>query len=112
MRLFLRAIRPALGAAVAAAAISACYTAGGGTAPPPNTFYFPTGLAVSTGGDVLYAINSDFDLQWNGGTLQSYDLFQIRQDAASLIQSNLSGANTPPPGIPFIDAWQPNCPYN
>ena len=79
-------------------------TAGGGTAPPTNSFYFPTGLAVSKGGNVLYAINSDFDLQWNGGTLQSYDLFQIRQDTAALIQANLSGSNTPPPNIPFIDS--------
>ena len=112
MTLLLRAARLALGVAVVSAAIPACYTAGGGTAPPTNSFYFPTGLAVSKGGNVLYAINSDFDLQWNGGTLQSYDLFQIRQDTAALIQANLSGSNTPPPNIPFIDAWQPNCPYN
>jgi hypothetical protein len=112
MTLLLRAARLALGAAVVSAAIPACYTAGGGTAPPTNTFYFPTGLAVSQGGNVLYAINSDFDLQWNGGTLQSYDLFQIRQDTAALIQANLSGSNTPPPNIPFIDAWLPNCPFN
>jgi hypothetical protein len=110
MTLLLRAARLALGAAVVSAAIPACYTAGGGTAPPTNTFYFPTGLAVSPGGNVLYAINSDFDLQWNGGTLQSYDLFQIRQDTVSLIQANLSGLNTPPPNIPFIRAWQPSCP--
>jgi hypothetical protein len=112
MTLLLRAARLALGAAVVSAAIPACYTAGGGTAPPTNTFYFPTGLAVSEGGNVLYAINSDFDLQWNGGTLQSYDLFQIRQDTASLILSNLNGSNTPPPNIPFIEPWQPNCPYD
>src|ERR1700691_6396641 len=69
----------------------ACYSSGaGGTDPPTTTFYFPTGLAVSTGGNVLYVANSDFDLQWNGGTLQSYDLFQIRNDAATLIQDNLA----------------------
>jgi hypothetical protein len=112
MTLLLRAARLALGAALVSAVIPACYDAGGGTAPPTNTFYFPTGLAVSPGGNVLYAINSDFDLQWNGGTLQSYDLFQIRQDTVSLIKDNLSGSNTPPPGIPFIDTWLPNCPYN
>jgi hypothetical protein len=96
---------------VAALASPGCYEAGGGTAPPTHSFYFPTGLAVSTGGNVLYAINSDFDLQWSGGTLQSYDLFQIRHDIAELIQANLSGSSTPPPGIPFLDPWQPNCPY-
>ena len=111
MTLLLRAARLALGAAVLSTATPACFSAGNGTAPPPNTFYFPTGLTVSTGANVLYAINSDFDLQWNGGTLQSYDLFQIRQDTASLIQANLSGASTPPPQIPLLQptSWQPNC---
>ncbi len=111
MKLLLRAARLALAAAVVSAAVPACYSAGGGTAPPMKSFYFPTGLAVSSGGNVLYAINSDFDLQWNGGTLQSYDLFQIRQDTASLIQANLSGSNTPPPNIPFTSprgAWVPD----
>ena len=112
MTLLLRAARLALGAAVLYAATPACYSAGAGTAPPTSSFYFPTGLAVSAGGNVLYAVNSDFDLQWNGGTLQTYDLFQIRQDTAALIQANLSGSSTPPPNIPFIDPWLPNCPYN
>ncbi len=61
---------------------SSCYSTGDGTLPPPESFYFPTGLAVSPGGNVLYVVNSDFDLQWNGGTIQSYDLDQIRHDAA------------------------------
>jgi hypothetical protein len=61
---------------------SSCYSTGAGTLPPPESFYFPTGLAVSRGGNVLYVANSDFDLQWNGGTIQSYDLDLIRHDAA------------------------------
>jgi hypothetical protein len=52
------------------------------------------GLAVSSGGNALYAVNSDFDLQWNGGTLQSYDLFAIRHDTATLIKNNLAGIPT------------------
>jgi hypothetical protein len=110
MRLFLRAARLVLGIAVAAWVTPACYASGAGTAPPTSSFYFPTGLVVSSGGNVLYAVNSDFDLQWNGGTLQSYDLFQIRHDTAELIQSNLSGSPSAPPGIPFLDPWLPNCP--
>src|ERR1700733_1609281 len=58
-----------------------CYSTGDGTAPPPNQIYFPVGLAVSRGGNVLYVANSDFDLQWNGGTMQSYDLHIIRKHA-------------------------------
>ena len=46
-------------------------------------FYFPVGLAVSKGGNVLYAVNSDFDLQWNGGTIQSLDLHLIRRHAVA-----------------------------
>jgi hypothetical protein len=53
---------------------SGCYTAGAGTDPPTQDLYFPVGLAVSKDGRALYVANSDFDLQWNGGTLQSYDL--------------------------------------
>ncbi len=101
MGVFLRAGQLALGAAVVGAAFSSCYSAGAGTSPPPNSFYFPVALAVSPDGKVLYAANSDFDLQWNGGTLQTYDLTALRTDAAGLITANL--ANTAPPAsIPFL----------
>jgi hypothetical protein len=85
-------VLPAAG--LAAAVASGCFTAGQGTQPPLNSFYFPTGLAVSPDGKYLYAINSDFDLQWNGGTLQSYALGRvgknpgIRQIATDLVQAN------------------------
>ena len=68
-----------LGGAFALGLVPACYSAGDGTSPPDKSFYFPVGLAVSEGGNVLYVANSDFDLQWNGGTLQSYDLHLIRK---------------------------------
>ena len=109
MRLLLRAGHGVLGAAVLAIASPACFVAGNGTPPPMESFYFPTGLVTSAGGNVLYAVNSDFDLQWNGGTLQSYDLFKIRHDAAALVQANLAGASSPPPGIPFLSPWVRDC---
>ena len=88
-----------------------CYSAGGGTAPPAATFYFPVALSVSDDGNVLYAVNSDFDLQYNGGTLQSYDLSRLRQDATALIQANTTSGSAPPANIPFVNGsqWQPNC---
>ncbi len=93
---------------LASSLIPACYPdGGGGTDPPTNTFYFPTGLAVSSGGNALYAVNSDFDLQWNGGTLQSYDLFEIRRDATRLIQANLSGGNVNALGLNLVQPWIP-----
>lgn len=77
----------------AGAGVSACYSTGDGSPPPLNQFYFPVGLQVSAGGNVLYVVNSDFDLQFNGGTLQSYDLRLIRRDTINLIAN-------PPPGCP------------
>jgi hypothetical protein len=81
----------------------ACYPAAGeGVDPPTFSFYYPVGLAVSRGGNVLYAINSDFDLQWNGGTIQSLDLHLIRRHTVMAIQdptnSNLPLAQPPDPG--------------
>ena len=112
---FLRAGHALLCAAVIGVASPACYTAGNGTSPPMNSFYFPTALTVSSGGNVLFAINSDFDLQWNGGTLQSYDLFKIRRDTATLIQANVARASSAPVGIPFLpnpsggSGWVQDC---
>ncbi len=99
------------------AAVPACYPGGGGgTNPPTTTFYFPVGLAVSSGGNALYASNSDFDLQWNGGTLQSYDLFLIRRHTGELIQANAGNPwlatgseTTPDPEISFLTPWQSSC---
>jgi len=102
MGFFSRAGQILLGAALVGVAAPSCYSAGGGTAPPPDSFYFPVGLAVSTDGAVLYAVNSDFDLQWNGGTLQSYDLARLRADAANQIATfaipNSTCPGSPPPG--------------
>ena len=109
--LFLRASSATAVVVVAGMVVGACYSGGGaGTDPPTTTFYFPVGLAVSSGGNALYVVNSDFDLQWNGGTLQSYDLFAIRRDTAALINANLKGqaqdtiASGTPTNIPFVFA--------
>src|SRR5687767_2112689 len=67
-------------------AAGGCYDTGDGTAPPLERFYFPVGLQVSHGGSVLYVVNSDFDLQFNGGTIQSYDLRLIRNHALKAIE--------------------------
>lgn len=72
-------------AAVAVAATGACLSGGGGSPPPLDRINFPVGLAVSKGGGVLYVANADFDLQYGGGTLQAYDLNQIRRDALDVI---------------------------
>ena len=82
--------------ALGGAVTSACYSGGGGgTDPPNNSLYFPVGLGTSSYGHVLYVANSDFDLQFNGGTLQSYDLGLLRADAQWLIEENLGKAQQP-----------------
>jgi hypothetical protein len=77
---------------VAGLTLAACVASGEGTPPPGQLFYYPTGLIVSAGGNVLYAVNSDFDLQYSGGTVQSYDLTGIRNDAVRLILGDYAGA--------------------
>jgi len=111
-RLALNVARVLLGAAALSGLAPACFSGAGGTNPPQQSFYFPVGLVVSSGGNILYAVNSDFDLQWNGGTLQSYDLFLLRHDVAELINANVTGLA--PTGIPFIPPaqWAPGCRSN
>jgi hypothetical protein len=66
-----------LSVAVAAFCVAGCYSTGDG--PDPTTaLYFPVGLAVSPGGHALYVANSDFDLQFNAGTVEAYRLDDIR----------------------------------
>lgn len=87
---FIRGSRRLCGAAamVSLFAVSGCFTDSDGPDPPRDAFYFPTGLATSPGGKVLYAANSDFDLQFNGGTVLALDLESLRS-AALILQAEL-----------------------
>src|SRR5688572_15150371 len=76
--------------AVAGAAVG-CYTSDEVLDPPTTTFYFPTGVVVSPGGTTLYVINSDFDLQYNGGTVQALDLAAIRPKLQTLTDQFIAG---------------------
>ncbi len=67
--------RRLLGAALIA---SGCYSPGQGVDPPLNRIYFPVGLAISPGNTRMYVANSDYDLQYNAGSLQAYDLEHLR----------------------------------
>jgi hypothetical protein len=98
---------PLLFIGLATVADSGCYDTGDGSNPPIDRFYFPVGLSVSHGGTVLYAVNSNFDLQYNGGTLQSYDLRMIRQDTVLAI------ADPTNQNLPLIRSNSPaGCPAN
>ena len=76
-----RLIATALAAGCLAAAallVPGCYIGNQGQDPPTNRLYFPTGLVTSPGRTALYIANSDFDLQFNGGTVVAFDLGRMR----------------------------------
>jgi len=56
-----------------------CFDPGEGIEPPTDDVYFPVGLALDETASFLYIANSDFDLQYNAGTLQSWDLDALRE---------------------------------
>jgi DNA-binding beta-propeller fold protein YncE len=55
-----------------------CFVGDTAVDPPTEEFYYPTGLVRSRGASTLYVTNSDFDLQYNGGTVLALDLNTIR----------------------------------
>ena len=75
--------RPAGSLALVAAfsLASGCYSTGQGPEPQANDLYFPVGILPSPGGHALYVANSDYDLKYNGGTIEVYNLDDIRDVA-------------------------------
>jgi hypothetical protein len=65
--------------AISCSALAGCFKLGDGRPPPLERVYFPTGLALSPGGSRLYVANSDWDLQFNAGTVQVFDLDRLSE---------------------------------
>ncbi len=65
-----------------------CFDPGEGVEPPLSRIYFPVGIAVSPAQTRLYVANSDFDLQFNGGSLQAFDLERLRSIAPKPCESD------------------------
>lgn len=57
--------------------LSACFSPGEGVEVPREQIYFPVGLAMDGASEHLFVVSSDFDLQYNGGAIQSYPLSEI-----------------------------------
>jgi DNA-binding beta-propeller fold protein YncE len=57
---------------------AACAGIDDGREPDLDRVYFPTGVALSQDGSRLFVANSDWDLQFNAGSLHLYDADQIR----------------------------------
>lgn len=70
--------------ALGLAIVGGCFSDSEGLSPPLDQFYFPTNLVVSPGRTALYVTNSDFDLQFNGGTVQVLDLAALRDKVTAL----------------------------
>lgn len=49
---------------------SGCFSTGEGVDPPEERIYFPVGLALDDRAENLVVLSSDYDLQYNAGTLQ------------------------------------------
>jgi hypothetical protein len=54
--------------------LSGCFGPGEGVEVPQDEIYFPVGLALDRSAKHLLVVDSDFDLQYNGGAVQSFDL--------------------------------------
>ena len=69
--------------------LSGCYGTEKGVEVPQDEIYFPVGLALdpqlNEAGQpkFLYVVSSDFDLQYNGGAIQSYNLEQVAAELPS-----------------------------
>jgi len=72
--------------------LAGCFSIADGVAPPLDKFYYPTALAVSPGQKTLYVVNSDFDLQYSGGTVQALDLVKLRETSGLLRKALNDGA--------------------
>ncbi|MEP7120759.1 MAG: hypothetical protein ABJE95_07615 [Byssovorax sp.] len=72
----------ALGACVLGAG---CFLGDVALPPPADALYYPTALVRSPGGSTLYVANSDFDLQYDGGTVLALDLVNIRNKVTPLL---------------------------
>lgn len=81
---FLRHVAALALASGAAALGQGCFLEDG-LAPPADAFYFPTALAVSKGRTALYVVNSDFDLQYRGGTVQVLNLPALRSKSGGVL---------------------------
>lgn len=85
-----RAIALLAGAAALAGPVG-CFTLGEGLDPPLRELYYPTAVVTSPGQRALYIVNSDFDIQYTGGTVQALDLESLRACTGRLARNLAAG---------------------
>lgn len=85
LRVVSRVARAAVSLAILAAPIAGCELDNAGTEPTPGVLNFPVAVAVTpdtAGRQFLLVASSNFDLRYNAGALQSFDLQAMRASIA------------------------------
>jgi len=82
--------------------LSGCFGPGEGVEVPQGEIYFPVGVALDAAKPEeapkhLYVVSSDFDLQYNGGAVQSYDLKTLFEKSVP-VPCDADGGLCPAPG--------------
>jgi hypothetical protein len=82
--------------------LTGCYTSGEGISPPLDRIYFPVALATDCDSRArdpaaceakrLYVVSSDFDLQFNAGSLQVLNLDVVRRLVDTICPAGASDA--------------------
>ncbi|MEZ4442518.1 MAG: hypothetical protein R3B72_25720 [Polyangiaceae bacterium] len=82
-----------VGAVALAASLGAsgCFFGADGREPPQDELVFPTAVVASPGGTALYVANSDFDLQYSGGTVMALDLRRLREVTTPIVTTLAAG---------------------
>jgi hypothetical protein len=72
-----------------------CFPPDEGRSVPLDHIYFPVGIQVSPGKSWMYVANSDFDLQYNAGSVQVYDLETLRGKVPRYCDFDANSQNVP-----------------
>jgi hypothetical protein len=88
------ALKSCLSALLGLFSVSACNLANVGDPPPDADIYFPTGMFLSGQSEdsaprFLYVVNSNFDLRYNRGSVQAFDLDALEAKISGCAQPGL-----------------------
>lgn len=78
---------------VSSLVLSGCFGPSEGVEVPLDQIYFPVGLALDSSKEHLVVVSSDFDLQFNGGAIQSYKLSQALGGLESTLPQRCNDAS-------------------
>jgi DNA-binding beta-propeller fold protein YncE len=71
---------PILALATSLAALCGCLPDTSGIDPPGDRLIYPVGLSLTTDNQILLAVNSNFDLEYNAGTLTAMNVSNLEAE--------------------------------